>query len=77
MIYTMTQKERGCAVRLLVKSNYCSLPLRTETESASVKRLSHKSFHNIAEAYNKDRASLNSISGTTSIHLSLDLNCTK
>ena len=52
------QKVRVCSLRKVStkKMSFQSILENTATESASVKRSSHKSFHNIAEAYKKDRA---------------------
>ena len=46
-------KESDCATqeKYLLKRRVFSLPLKTATETVSVKRSSHKSFHNVAGAY--------------------------
>ena len=70
----ITKKQSNCTTeeKNRLKRLVFNLPLKTVTESASIKRSSHKALHNVAEAYKKYRVL---IFGTTNMHLPLDLNC--
>ena len=64
----------------LEKMSFGKMSFQSTLENSRVrlvKRSSHKSFHNVAEGYQNDRAPypLVLIYGTTSMHLPLDLSC--